>query len=274
MNESINHDLSHLEKRIIPLLQDAAKAPIIRYNNIMNTYFDDEFLIKAGVAAGVGGTLIKASSFSHVAIEPISAGLPAVSSIAETGTLALPEISSSAGIIADGGIEVIGAEMVNAGVAAGSEAAAATTGSSLVTSTVSGTVAAGGSALSVYLPMITAAIGGFMAGKAIGNVVLDKLIMPTKGKKELEKLKEDVIKLKSYCKSMDAQLKLSLAQLKGAYSKLEIAAYKLADLEYTKKNENVKRIENRKKEINAMYADVAKLRIVVNAILVNLNKIA
>lgn len=271
MNGTINSKLAHLEKHIIPLLNNASGAPILRYNTICSTYFDNEFLAKAGISGGVGGMLLKASSFHNPTWVPVADALPSVSSAAPLG---LPAVSEAA-VIADGGVEVLSAGAVDAmsGIVLGEEAAT-TAGTSIVASTVEATTAAGGSALAVYLPLIAAAIGGFMIGKAIGDVVLNKLVLPKKGEKELKKLEQDVKVLKRYCKSMSSQLSVSMMSLNIASKKIDQAAIKINKLEYKTKKENLKRLKSRKTEIATMYRDMAALKQVIGYVNANLSKIA
>ena len=213
--------------------------------------------------------LLTVPNFTLPSLGAVSTTLPAVAggstAVATTSTALTASSLPSWYTVTAEGIEVLDAGIAE--LAAGE----------VVTSTeVAATSAAAGGAgiLSSVLPVIAAAIGGFLVGKAIGDLILDDIVLPKKGKEELEKLKGDINKLKSCCNSMSAQLNLSMSSLRAAMTKIDKAAAKLNGLEYATKQDNLKRLKSRKEEIATAYRDVAALKGVISNISAGISRIA
>lgn len=252
MDNTINKSLSHLENTTIKLLEKSAEDPINRYNTICNMYLSNGFLSKAGLGS-LGAILLKASKVT-TSIAPLSGSATALAlPAASSATLALPAASSTA-------LVTTGSTALSTTVATGS---------------VGGTAAcAGGSSvIPVIGPMIAAAVGGFMVGKAIGDSVLEYYVYPKEAKKLLDQLGVGAKCLKNYCKSMDTKLAAAIENVNVAISKIDRAANKIKNSEYETKTNNLSRMQSRKTELVTLARDMGELRKVISALYENLFKI-
>lgn len=242
MNEKISKSLSFLENTQIKLLSNSADDPVERYNTLCKLYLSDNFLKNVGLGS-LSAVLLKAS-IPKVTISPLTS---ASTALATTGT----------------------------------STALATTGSTALSTTLAGGTAAGGGAavaggssvLPVIGPVIATAISGWYVGKAIGNLVLENIVYAQKFKSESEILGTNVNTLKAYCKSMEQLLESAIKDAKNAIEKVDKAAKKIKNSEYSTKKTNIDRMQKRKTELATIVRDMGSLREVLVVINENLSKI-
>lgn len=235
MNENISKQVEAFERTIQWIDQSKVKA-IERYNRIMKTYFDSSNVKNAIVAAG-GNTVLNLSKAA--AVHAGASSIPAATSTALATTSTSTALSPA------------------------------------LTSGALGTTAAVGGGVSVAsaaLPISLAVIGGLALGKGIGDFICS-IVDKNKGEAELKELQKDVLTLKGYCKSMNDQLSITLRYIKEAKEKVSAAKKQLKDQEYPKKDENMKRIKFREKELETIVMDINKLISAINNVYVNLSQL-
>ncbi len=134
-------------------------------------------------------------------------------------------------------------------------------------------IAGGGAVLPILLPIIAAAIGGFYLSKSVGNLVFDNIVSVEKFKKEAEILGKNVTTLKAYCSSMSRELANAISNINSATNSINKAIKKIQNVEYSTKNyspkeKHLNNLTARKKELEAIAANMGA----VNEILAVLNK--
>lgn len=138
-------------------------------------------------------------------------------------------------------------------------------------SVVPGVGQVGGAVIAKIGPVIAAAIGGNKVGKAIGNVGLNIIDRAKQGKAELDKLAQDATTLKGYCVSLDGQLSTAIKNVKKASTNIDLAIYKISNMEYKTKEDNVKRMKERKDKLSTIAREMEEFRKVIKTIYANLS---
>lgn len=235
MNKNIVESLGFFE-RSINMLNDYANDAIERYNTIMQNRYDGEN-IKSGIKAAYGNFLINGA-------KAVAIGTTGTAAAASTSTaigIAGPTVAALPGPVAAGGT-----------VAAGGAAAAATPA----------------------IACVLAFIGGLKFGEGLGKIgvgLWDKYVV---GKRELEELDADVKELKGYCNKMYEALSETDKDLRNAKSKINESLEKIKNQDYKTKKSNVKRIESRAAEIDAILIDIGNFAKVINVTMSNLSQLS
>lgn len=178
-----------------------------------------------------------------------------------------------------GNFLINGAKAVAVGTTGTAAAASTSTAIGIAGPTVAalpGPVAAGGAAAAATpaIACVLAFIGGLKFGEGLGKIgvgLWDKYVV---GKRELEELDADVKELKGYCNKMYEALYEIDKDLRNAKSKINESLEKIKNQDYKTKKSNVKRIESRAAEIDAILIDIGNFAKVINVTMSNLSQLS
>lgn len=278
MDATIKKKLDFYNKQNQMLANTAADATN-HYNYIINTNFDNNFWIGAGLAGGASALLAKAM-VPTVTISPLPEMIATAAStelatvggstaLATTTTAAAAtstELALSGIITTAEGVEVLTGAANTAALANAVEVGAGT-------AATGATAAGGGAAITAALPYVAAGIAAYLIGKSVGELAGQYIYYKT-GKKELEELSGNVNSLKYYCNIMRSQISKALKDLSAASEYISDAEKKIVNQQYITKDSNLKKIRERQAEVKSMYSSLEATKSIVDIVYNNLKLIA